>query len=146
MKTSAFVAGVVACCLVTCRADDGAAKPQAEVLPQTTNGNFVLYVSNQSAAMSPVDITIQIDGKTAVATEFVFGEGPAGGHKVVHHAFQLAPGKHKITAVSQKGGVRMEGEIEIKDKHWAYLTYRFQKDGEPKRFTFGIQDGPMVFG
>ncbi len=141
MKTAAFVAAVISWSILACRADDGSWKAQEEVLPQTTNGNFVLYVSNQSFDMSPVDITVHINGKKAVSADFAVGNS----HTWVKHTFQLAPGKHKIAAVSQKGSSRIEKEIEVKDKHWVVIDYWFTKQDGKKQLTFMIQDTPIMF-
>ena len=140
MKTAAVVATVISLTLLMCRADEGSGKAQEEVLPQTTNGNFVLYVSNQSSDTSPVDITVHIDEKKAVSADFAFGNGHSWGK----HTFQLAPGKHRITAVSQQGSARMEKEIEIKDKHWAVIDY-FSTKRNGKIFSFKIKDRPIMF-
>lgn len=123
------------------RAADGVSKPQEELLAQATNGNFVLYVSNQSFDLSPVDITVFIDGKKAVSSDFVVGTS----HNWVSHRFQLSPGMHKITASSEKGSVQLDREIEIKDKHWAVINFIFSEKSGKKQFFFRIQATPLAF-
>lgn len=141
MKTMALVAGVISCSILICRADDSSGKLRGDVLPQTTNGNFVLYVSNQSPDISPVDITIHIDGKKAVSADFTVGNA----HGWVKHTFQLASGKHQLVVGTQKGSAQMEKDIEIKDKHWAVIDYWFSKQEMEKKFTFKFQDTPIMF-
>jgi len=131
---------VLAICMAACRASDDKPKT-AEALPQTTNGNFVLYVSNQSSDLSPVDITVEIDGKKSLSADFAVGTG----HNWTKHTFQLAPGKHKIVAISQRGSARLEKDIEVKDKHWAVIDYWFATRDGKKHLTFRIQDTPIMF-
>jgi hypothetical protein len=128
--------GVVGC------GDPKVDKKAENLLAQDKNGNFVLYVSNQSFAISPVDIAIYINGDKAISSEFEV----KGQHHWVRHIFSLQPGKHKLKIVSKKGEATLEKEIEVKGKHWAAIDYWYypKKDGK-KHFTFGIQDKPIYF-
>lgn len=141
MKTLALLAVMVSSFGVLGYANEITAQPQENAMSQTTNGNFVLYVSNQSFDLSPVDITVAIDGKTAVSGDFAFGNA----HKWVKHTFQLAPGKHTLTAATQKGSTRFEQAIEVSDKHWAVLMFWFTKPSGEKKFSFKIQATPPAF-
>jgi hypothetical protein len=114
---------------------------QAEPLPQNENGNFVLYVSNQSFDVSPVDIRIQIDGKEAVSSDFAVGNQ----HNWVQHTFQLAAGKHRLVAVSRKGKAQVEEEFEIIDKHWAVVDYWCPDPDGKAQISFTIHDQPIGF-
>ena len=109
--------------------------------PQAEKGNFVLYVSNQSFDISPVDIVVQIDGKQVVSADFAVGTQ----HWWVEHAIPLSPGKHKLVAVSKKGDARFEKEFEVKDKHWAVLNYWHTKGCDTKGFSWHFQDSPVMF-
>ncbi|MDH4240726.1 MAG: hypothetical protein OEW48_14295 [Phycisphaerae bacterium] len=121
--------------------------PVEDILEQDEKGNFTLYVSNQSFAISPVDITIHIDGKKAVDRKFDVGNQ----HNWIGHSFSLSKGEHKLVAVSKKGSARFEGKFEIKDKHWAVIDYCYYPDTSrgsgptPKKFSFNIQDKPIYF-
>jgi len=75
-----------------------------DILEQEEKGNFTLYVSNQSFAISPVDITIHIDGKKAVDSKFDVGNQ----HIWIGYSFSLSKGEHKLVAVSKKGDARFE--------------------------------------
>jgi hypothetical protein len=94
-------------------------------LSQDPDGNFVLYVSNQSKHIDPVQITVTIDGRQAVKDKFSFdnawGRRPA--HNWIKHQFQLAEGKHEIKAVSPVGDAVIEGSFELEDKHWAVINF-----------------------
>lgn len=121
------------------------------LLPQNENGNFVLYVSNQSFAQTPVDITIHIDGKKAISSEF----DVRNQHNWIKHSFKLTPGTHNLVAVSDKGDARIEKSFEIKDeKHWAVIDYWYypiqHEHGKKyfkqvKHFSFDIQNKPIQF-
>lgn len=118
-----------------------------DILEQDEKGNLILYVSNQSFTISPVDITIHIDGKKAVDRDFDVGNQ----HNWISHSFSLSKGEHKLVAVSKKGGARFEGQFEIKDKHlavidyWYYPTTTVGAGPTPKHFSFNIHDKPIYF-
>jgi hypothetical protein len=118
-----------------------------EVLSQTSNGNFVLYVSNQSFAINPVDINIFIDRKRAVQGEFDVD----GQHNWIKYVFRLSTGMHSLQAVSQKGATFMIESFHIKRKHWAVIDYWYYPSNEggagptPKHLSFRIQDEEIKF-
>jgi len=114
-----------------------------EILPQDSKGNFILYVSNQSFAINPVDIAILIDGKLAVSDHFEVKDQ----HNWIQYQFLLNNGEHTIEITSKKGKAALKQTFEIKGKHWAcvdYWYYPHDKDHN-KIFTFDIQDVPMGF-
>ncbi|MBN2138082.1 MAG: hypothetical protein JW720_09760 [Sedimentisphaerales bacterium] len=116
-------------------------------LPQDPNGNFILYVANQSFDEDPVDITVRIDDAKAVDSDFYVGNQ----HNWVKHQFALAPGRHKLNALSKKGKTALETEFEITDKHWAVIDYWYYPKltggagPTPRHFSFLIQDTPIGF-
>ena len=141
MRTAGIIMAIMLGVVCSGRADEGVTNAQETVLAQTTNGNFVLYVSNQSFDLSPVDITVSIDGKKAVSADFVVGTA----HSWVAHRFQLTPGVHKITATSEKGAIQLEKEIEITHNHWAAIGFVFSTKNDRKQFLFRIQATPLSF-
>jgi len=116
-------------------------------LPQDLNGNFTLAVSNQSFAITPVDIDIDIDGKRAIQSEFDVGSQ----HNWIGFKFQLSPGEHTIQALSRKGEASLKKSFTINGKHWGVLNYWYypeQTGGTgpcPRQFSFGIQNKPVQF-
>jgi len=130
----------------------GQGQTQQAPMQQDEAGNFVLYVSNQSFAINPVDITVLIDGREAVRADFDVA-GPSGPpqHNWVKHQFSLAPGTHKLTVTSKKGGAVLEQDFEITGKDWAVINYWYYPEGvtkgtpTPRHFTFQIQDTPIAF-
>ena len=113
-------------------------------LPQTTNGNFVLYVSNQSFAMPLVDIMIQIDGMHAVSNSFHVTGDRIPQHNTFRFVFALSPGKHTISAASSTAGVTIQKEIDIKQRHWAAVDFAFDpKRDKKKHIHFNMWDKPI---
>lgn len=113
---------------------------KARRISQNPKGNFVLTVSNQSFAISPVDITILINGKIAISSDFEVGDQ----HHYVRHVYEIAPGKHKLIAFSRKGEAIIETEFEISEKrHWGELDFwYYPKQAEKKYFEFQSGDTP----
>ena len=132
---------VLASALGGCLGDNSQGGPKEAPLAQDPGGNFILYVSNQSFSISPVDIVILIDGRKAVAADFIVGNQ----HKWIEHKFRIPAGNHKLVAASKKGSARFEKEFEVKDKHWAAIDYWYDPKQGEKRFSFNIQDTPILF-
>jgi hypothetical protein len=114
-------------------------------------GNFILYVSNQSFAVNPVDIKIYIDGKIAIDEKFDLTGKRVAQHNWKQFRFKLKPGRHYLKAASDKGKAALEKEFEIKNKHWAVVDYwNYPKvtggaGPTPASFSFRIQDTPIGF-
>jgi hypothetical protein len=121
------------------------------VLPQDPNGNFVLYVSNQSFDINPVDVTIYIDGQRAIQSQFDVKGNRTPQHNWIQHTFRLPAGKHVLKAVSKNGDATLESEFEIKDRHWAAIDYWYYpkvtggSGPVAKSFRFDIRDTPIRF-
>jgi len=74
------------------------------VITQVENGNFILYVSNQSTFLDPVDLKITIDGKLALNQEFLTEDG----HNHIKFQFRLADGNHIFSVSSIKGNINKD--------------------------------------
>jgi hypothetical protein len=105
------------------------------------NGNVRLYVSNQSFAISPVDIKVLIDGKRVVNGSFEVGNQ----HTIEEFVLKLSPGRHKIVAKSSKGHAKLEQEFEINDKAWLALAYWFDSEVKEGHFVFDVKDKQIYF-
>lgn len=114
-----------------------------EKLVQNKNGNFTLYVSNQSFTIPLVDIKIYIDGKIAVRRYFFVGLQ----HSFEKFQFALPKGQHQILVKSLLGGTRLEKGFFIQEKHWASVFYWYYPGDEShsKSFSFEFQDHSMNF-
>lgn len=111
------------------------------------DGNVHLYVSNQSFAISPVDIKMFIDGELVVNGSFEVGSQ----HTIQEFVLKLSPGRHKIVAESSKGHAKLEQTFEVDDKLWAALGYCFNPEAEggvepsPPHFVFDVRKEPIYF-
>lgn len=115
---------------------EGAKEKEAK-LPQDKDGNFVLYVSNQSFGVSPVDIRVFIDGKLAIDEAFDVGNQ----HNWKSFRYNLGKGKHRLAAESVKGAAKFERDLEVRDTNWSVLDYW----DSPGHFSFHTSDKPIHF-
>lgn len=109
------------------------------------DGNFVLSVSNQSFEIDSVDIIVTIDGQPVIDEDFAVEDQ----HNWKQFTFRLDPGRHTLTARSQRGGAELERTFEVTGEHWAVINYWYS-DGtngtqQPKELKFDIQDEPIGF-
>jgi hypothetical protein len=111
------------------------------------NGNVRLYVSNQSFAISPVDIKVFIDGRRVVDGSFEVGSQ----HTIEEFVLKLSLGRHKIVAESSKGHAKLEQDFEVNDKTWAALAFWYYPKMVggagpcPPQFSFDVSKEPMYF-
>lgn len=121
------------------------------VLRPVDDGNFTLYVSNQSLSLNPVDISVYVDGKKLLDKEF-----DVNGKKMIQHAwyefkYKLPAGKHKLRAFSTRGDAKIETEFEIGQKNWATLDYWYDPtapgslERREKKLIFKVHDKPIGF-
>lgn len=146
-----FCMMTIACFLLACsqtqipQSVDGvqAAPEDGKLLdPQ---GNFTLHVSNQSFAITPVDIKVEIDGQVIVSSKFKVGNQ----HNWKTFKLALDPGLHHLYVSSIKGQVELSKNIQVTEEHWAVIDYWYYPDTHynptPKKFSFSIQDEPIHF-
>jgi len=112
---------------------------------ESENGNFTLYVSNQSFEVSKVDIQIKIDGKVVVSDLFDVGNQ----HNWKGFVFSLAKGTHTLEVRSDQEDVNLTEEFEITEKNWAVVDFWYYPEShyEPteRHFSFHISDEPIYF-
>jgi hypothetical protein len=111
-------------------------------LEQAEDGNFTLYVSNQSFDRGKVDITVWINGFVAVDGQFEVGSQ----HNWSEYRFNLADGPHTIRAATAAGETVFEESFEVEGKRWAVVDYWCcdSSQGEPK-FSFLVSEEPIGF-
>ena len=104
-------------------------------IPQVENGNFTLFVSNQSSHIDPVDIKILIDDKLAVNQEFQ----SKGGHNWVKFQFQLTDGKHRLFSYSDEGNVSKDTLFTVPSTPYSIVDFWYYPESfgsmENKKFT-----------
>jgi len=120
-------------------------------LTEDKDGNFILYVSNQSSAVNPVDIRIFIDGKVAVNELFDVTGKRTPQHNWKKFQFSLSKGTHELRISSKQGKATLEKDFEINNEHWAVVDYWYYPritggaGPTPRSFTFDIKDKPIGF-
>ena len=111
------------------------------------NGQFTLYVSNQSFAISPVDIQVEIDGEVVVREYFDVGNQ----HNWRAFTLSLPAGKHRLRVSSTRGEAELSEEFDVKGEHWAVVDYwcspKLTRGAgpTPKHFSFTVEDKPIYF-
>ncbi|GIU88707.1 MAG: hypothetical protein KatS3mg009_3222 [Acidimicrobiia bacterium] len=81
--------------------------PGPEPVVPAEDGDLVLYVSNQSFEVDPVDLEVAIDGVTVVAQDFAVGSQ----HTWVPFGFALDDGAHLVTVVSARGAAEASFDV-----------------------------------
>jgi hypothetical protein len=110
-------------------------------LEQAENGNFTLYVSNQSFERDNVDIAVVIDGRPAVDGEFAVGNQ----HNWIEFRFALDDGEHALRVDSLDGDAILEERFKVKGKRWAVVDYWCCNDASEPKFTFLVSAQPLAF-
>jgi hypothetical protein len=112
---------------------------------ESTNGNFELFVSNQSFATTPIDIRVSIDGTPVVQRYFDVGNQ----HNWRKFGFSLSPGEHSIMATSVKGKATIETNFSLGNRRCsAILDYWYypKNDGDtPRQLSFQFEEGTPLF-
>lgn len=122
----------------------GGEEEPRQLLPVPTEPNFVLYVSNQSFEIDPVDIDIEVDGELAVEGDFLVGSQ----HTWHMFEFELAPGPHTLRAVTRAGDSRLSETIEVTaETRYAVVNFWYYGGHEPYGPTFSLNlfDDPPAF-
>lgn len=115
-------------------------------VPTDENGNFALYISNQSFEIDLIDVEVYIDEKLAVNDEFQ----NISGHEYSSFRFSLSEGTHAIKIVSQKGGATLEDTFTIVEAgrgviHFWYYPEDHMYATEPNfEFIFGPDEPLMI--
>jgi hypothetical protein len=129
----------------------GAPAAPVQPTPSTSaNPNLILTVLNASREKASVDIQVFIDGKP-VLEDNLTNSNPAmpsiPPRRMVE--LELAPGVHKLKAVSQAGAASLEQDFTISGKHWALLGYEYWSGTgtptAPGHFAFEYQNKPILF-
>jgi hypothetical protein len=147
----------LACSLLTCRgmkhspwwlaalvalaACTDANQPR-QVIPAPADPNFTLFVSNQSFAVTPAEISVYLDGELAVEGDFEVGSQ----HTWLDFDFRLAPGAHELKSVTKNGAriVALTWPVEISDDR-DFGVLAFWTDREGATFSFDLQDDQPGF-
>jgi hypothetical protein len=109
---------------------------------------LTLYVSNQSSALDPIDVQVEIDGQRLVDGQFDFRDG----HNWQAFPLSLRPGWHSVSAKSVKGEAVLQAKFATFWSRSARLDYWYRPAdptvGEPmtaKQFSFYVSSMPPSF-
>ena len=107
---------------------------------QSEEGNFAIYVSNQSFDIATVDVKIMIDDKIYISGDFEVRDQ----HEYVSYRFELVPGSHNIKVESEAGEAMYEGEFEIVDSARAVVEFWYYPEthSNPTPRKFNVSFGP----
>jgi hypothetical protein len=110
-------------------------------LEQSKEGNFTLYVSNQSFERRNVDIHLLIDGRPAVDGVFAVENQD----NWIEYRFDLEDGQHSLRAESLDGDAVLDLGFKVRGKRWAVVDYWCCNDPSEPKFTFMVQSNPIAF-
>lgn len=136
--------------LTVCLASGGCTPALPPLVPVTSKyldpkGQFTLYVSNQSFALSPVDIEIRVNGEVVVHDYF----DVKNQHNWKQFTLALPPGPYTLNVSSRRGGAELTKDFVVKDKHWAVVDYWYYPRSHymptPRKLTFSMRDEPIYF-
>ncbi|MGQ0790756.1 MAG: hypothetical protein ACT4NJ_00845 [Nitrosopumilaceae archaeon] len=116
-------------------------EPESELETEQLK-NFTLAVSNQSFDISPVDISVQIDGKVVIDRDFDVG------NQHIYHEFKfpLTKGIHTIHAESIHGKAKLEKEFVVDKEIWGFLSFwYYENEHESPFFDFIVSESPLGF-
>lgn len=108
----------------------------------STNQNFHLYVSNQSAHQPQIDVIVKVDGLKLF-------EGPLeteNHHNWVLRESLLAEGNHTIEAFEAEGGTRAATEflLPASGQRWVVVSYYSSPTEEPV-LTIEVSEKQVIF-
>ncbi len=147
-----LILGSVACISNGCvaliaphRGPGPALDPPANSANLDPDGDFTLYVSNQSFKQPRIDIRVEIDGQIVAHNIFRVADQ----HNWVPFTLSLADGPHTITATSERAGVRLEKEFTVSGKQAAILDFWYSPNAETaaneKHFSFELTRHDVKF-
>ncbi len=119
------------------------------ISPPVASGSaaLILYVSNQSFAINPVEIKVFIDGRKVIDDKFKI-KYQRNWRK---YQFELAKGTHRLRIEATNGDATWGESLDITRKQWGVINYWCQpKDAESlattvKKITFELKSEPFYF-
>lgn len=148
--TVVLVANLAACGDSRLDTDTAALTTATAPLPATSDVALVthdradlhLWISNQSFADDPVDVTVSIDGSEIIAQPFAV----EGQHNWVLFPLALPPGPHVLEVTSGTGAtLQEEFTLPEEGRRHAVLDYWDETEDGGPLFTWQIQIDPIGF-
>jgi hypothetical protein len=118
-------------------------QPPQEESATAITGTFILYISNQSMILSPVDVRVFIDGRPVVNGNFDLRRQ----QNWQKFPLTLTPGSHELLVESDRGGATLTRTITLQERQWGVINFWCrQEEGKPRSsFTFELRDEPFYF-
>jgi hypothetical protein len=135
-----FVAVLALLLLAGCGGEEKLPKADSDLLDP--NGNFTLYVTNQSYAIDRVDIRVEIDDALVVSEYFNVGTQ----HTFEPFKLTLSQGMHKIHVWSELGDVELTDDFDTTDHDVGVAMFWHNPKAEVspnRRIDFNTQVGPF---
>ena len=123
----------------------------SKIFKEDKNGNFILYVSNQSTTVNPIDIKVFIDNKKVIDRDFDVKGKRTVQHNWIPFRFKASPGSYSVQVKSKKGKAVLNTTFKISGKHWAVIDYWYfpkisgSDSQTPAEFSFNLENKPIVF-
>lgn len=115
--------------------------PELPAIVPEEEANYHLQISNQSFANEEVPIRIVIDGDVLIDDVFAV----EGQHSWTDYGLALAPGEHRLEAVSDDGG-RFSTTLSVSAEQDTFGQLLFwQEEGAEPEFTWTEQDHGFVW-
>jgi hypothetical protein len=106
-------------------------------------GDFTLVVTNQSFAIDPVDVRVEIDGELVVSDYFRVGSQ----HTFVPFQLALGKGTHKIRVWSERGATDLVQNFDLTTEDIGVIEFWYYPKSHhpptPQMFRFSVQKGPL---
>lgn len=123
----------------------------SKIFKEDKNGNFILYVSNQSTTVNPIDIKVFIDNKKVIDRDFDVKGKRTVQHNWIPFRFKASPGSYSLQVKSKKGKAVLNATFKITGKNWAVIDYWYfptvsgSDSQTPAEFSFNIEKKPILF-
>jgi hypothetical protein len=117
--------------LVTIIAISNGCEHNESTISEVENGNFILFVSNQSYHLDPVDIRVYIDNKLAVNQEFYCERQ----HTWIKFQYNLKEGDHKLYSYTETGRVHIDSTFNLKETPYCVVEFWYDPPPQPNGGT-----------
>ena len=117
-----------------------------QLSPAPAEPSFVLFVSNQSFDIDPVDIGIFVDDELAIEGDFLVGSQ----HSWHRFDLDLGPGKHTVRAMTSAGDTELVETVDLPEAiRYAVINFWYYPASDTESygptFSFDVFEDPPGF-
>jgi hypothetical protein len=87
--------------------------------------NLVIYVTNQSAKINPIDIQVSLDGECCIFDTFDNTGRRVFQHNWSRYAFRYPPGSHVLTVRNERLQLELERKFTLEDQIYFVIDFVF---------------------